>query len=79
MASSTMPGTLVAFWGGRESGSDVYHGRHTIDCFQHKKPVLKKWRGVGDVGIISDPFFIYGPYRNGGMKTKLLRLVGYMS
>ena len=69
----------LPFGGVGESGSGVYHGRHTIDCFQHKKPVLKKWRGVGDMGIISDPFFIYGPYRNGGMKTRLLRLVGYMS
>ena len=69
----------LPFGGVGESGLGVYHGRHTIDCFQHKKPVLQKWRGLGDMGIITDPFFIYGPYRDGCIKTKLLRLVGYMS
>jgi aldehyde dehydrogenase (NAD+) len=69
----------LPFGGVGERGLGVYHGRHTIDCFQHKKPVLQKWRGLGDMGIITDPFFIYGPYRDGCIKTKLLRLVGYMS
>ena len=67
----------LPFGGVGESGIGAYHGRHSIDCFQHRKPVLQKWRDVGDGGALTDPFFVYGPHD--GIKMKLLRLVGKMS
>ena len=67
----------LPFGGVGESGFGAYHGRHSIDCFQHRKPVLQKWRDVYDGGVLSDPFFVYGPHE--GIKMKLLRLVGNLS
>jgi aldehyde dehydrogenase (NAD+) len=57
----------------------AYHGRHSIECFQHRKPVMQKWRGMGDGGLLTDPFFVYGPHNEGSVKLKLLRMVGNLS
>lgn len=67
----------LPFGGVGESGIGAYHGRHSIDCFQHRKPVLQKWRGMEDDGVFTDPFFVYGPHK--GVKLKLLRMVGSLS
>ena len=69
---SSMP-----FGGVGESGVGAYHGRHSIECFQHRKPVLRKWRRMGDFGALTDPWFVYGPHD--GVKLKLLRAVAEMS
>mmetsp|Transcript_19156 Transcript_19156/g.30993 ORF Transcript_19156/g.30993 Transcript_19156/m.30993 type:complete len:209 (+) Transcript_19156:344-970(+) len=67
----------LPFGGVGESGVGAYHGRHSVECFQHRKPVLHKWRGLGDGGLLTDPFFVYPPFDR--TKLKLLRSVGNMS
>jgi aldehyde dehydrogenase (NAD+) len=69
--------SALPFGGVGESGAGAYHGKHSIECFQHRKPVLKKWRGIGDGGVVTDPFFVYGPHD--GIKRKLLRAVAEAS
>ena len=69
---SSMP-----FGGVGESGVGAYHGRHSIECFQHRKPVLRVRRRMGDFGALTDPWFVYGPHD--GVKLKLLRAVAEMS
>ena len=67
----------LPFGGVGESGVGSYHGEHSITCFQNRKPVLQKWRGIGDQGLLTDPFFVYGPHK--GIKLNLLRAVGMLS
>ena len=63
------------------SGFGAYHGpppaiitymsgKHSFDCFSHKKPVLIKatW---SDFGLLTDPFFLYPPWTP--LKIKILR------
>eukprot|EP00048_Salpingoeca_helianthica_P015272 m.225906 g.225906 ORF g.225906 m.225906 type:complete len:580 (-) comp16824_c0_seq1:71-1810(-) len=75
----TINGTLfhaghpgLPFGGVGTSGFGAYHGKHTFDCYSHKKPVLAKsvWR---DGGLLSDPFFLYPPWD--ASKIKILRLI----
>ncbi|MDH5670757.1 MAG: aldehyde dehydrogenase family protein [Myxococcales bacterium] len=61
-ASSELP-----FGGVGESGMGAYHGRHSIDTFSHKKPVLMR-------PTFFDPKFIYPPTTP--RKAKLMSRVG---
>eukprot|EP00047_Mylnosiga_fluctuans_P003275 m.228332 g.228332 ORF g.228332 m.228332 type:complete len:592 (-) comp11729_c0_seq1:34-1809(-) len=60
------------FGGVGNSGFGVYHGKHTFDCFSHKKPVLVKatWP---DGGLLTDPFFLYPPWTS--TKISVLRVL----
>eukprot|EP00030_Apusomonadida_sp_AF-17_P000468 a174666_32.p1 GENE.a174666_32~~a174666_32.p1 ORF type:complete len:544 (+),score=216.72 a174666_32:28-1632(+) len=52
----------LPFGGVGASGMGAYHGEATFRTFTHEKPVLHKavWP---DAGLLSDPFFLYGPFR----------------
>lgn len=49
----SVPG--LPFGGVGESGMGAYHGRHSFDCFSHRKAVLRK-------GTRLDPSIMYPPY-----------------
>ena len=67
----------LPFGGIGESGVGAYHGEASVQCFTHKKPTLKKWRDLFDFGVLTDPFFVYGPHD--GVKKTLLRAVAERS
>lgn len=50
LAEHTLP-----FGGVGESGMGAYHGKHSFDCFSHKKPVLYRGFG-GDIGARYPPY-----------------------
>ena len=54
----------LPFGGVGESGIGAYHGKSSIDLFQHRKPVLRK-------GTRLDPSIAYPPYTE--KKMKLIR------
>lgn len=54
----------LPFGGVGESGMGAYHGKSSIDIFQHRKPVLRKSTKV-------DPSIAYPPYTD--KKMKLIR------
>jgi aldehyde dehydrogenase (NAD+) len=54
----------LPFGGVGESGMGAYHGKSSIDIFQHRKPVLRKSTKV-------DPSIAYPPYTE--KKMKLIR------
>ena len=67
----------LPFGGVGESGVGAYHGEHSVRCFSHEKPTLRKWRDCLDGGLLTDPFFVYGPHD--GIKKTLLRAVAERS
>jgi hypothetical protein len=67
----------LPFGGVGESGVGAYHGEHSVRCFSHEKPTLRKWRDCFDGGLLTDPFFVYGPHD--GIKKTLLRAVAERS
>ena len=60
----TVPG--LPFGGVGESGMGAYHGKHSFDCFTHRKAVLRKSTAL-------DPTFMYPPYT--AAKVRMLERV----
>jgi aldehyde dehydrogenase (NAD+) len=69
--------TGLPFGGVGESGAGSYHGEASVKCFTHQKPTLRKWRDLHDFGVLTDPFFVYGPHDR--VKRTLLRAVAERS
>jgi len=67
----------LPFGGVGESGAGSYHGEASVKCFTHQKPTLRKWRDLHDFGVLTDPFFVYGPHDR--VKRTLLRAVAERS
>jgi len=62
----------LPFGGVGDSGINAYHGKATFEVFCHRKPVLVK-RRLPDLGLLSDPFFIYPPWTS--FKEQLIRFL----
>lgn len=66
----------LPFGGVGESGQGAYHGKHTIESFQHLKPCLSR-TALPDFGLLSDPFFLYPPWTSLkiGVFRQMLKMV----
>lgn len=66
----------LPFGGVGASGIGRYHGRYSVDCFSHEKPVLRKplWY---DWGLLSDAFVVYPPWS--AFKLNAMRAVTWLT